>query len=123
MNASSRRYLATHQWLEPEGPDVWRLGITDFAQRELGDIVFVDLPEEGVSFEAGETLFAIESVKTASEVAAPCALEVLAVNTELRDAPERLNDAAEQTWVVLFRATGPFVVERLDAEAYQALTQ
>lgn len=85
------RYSEEHEWAKAEG-DLVRVGITDFAQHQLGDVVYVELPSEGDSFSAMETFGVIESVKAASDLYAPLAGTVVEVNTELEDAPELVND-------------------------------
>lgn len=93
------KYTKEHVWVKVEG-DTVKLGITDYAQDQLGDILFVDLPEVGTTFAAGEIFTEIESSKTASEVPAPVAGEVVAVNEELDDSPENINDDAYAAWIV-----------------------
>ncbi|GAB6049491.1 glycine cleavage system protein GcvH [Hydrogenophilus islandicus] len=119
---NDRFYLPSHQWLQLDGENCWRIGITPFAAEQLGDIVFVDLPEREVAVDQGETLFIVESVKTASEVTAPVALTVLDTNAHLRDHPEWLNDNPLAHWIVLFRADTPIdSTLLLTADAYQQL--
>ncbi|NUB93835.1 glycine cleavage system protein GcvH [Haloterrigena sp. SYSU A121-1] len=86
-----RRYTESHEWTEPRD-DVVRIGITDFAQDELGDIVFVELPEVGDEIEAGESFGVVESIKAVSDIYATVSGEVAAVNDEIRDQPELVND-------------------------------
>ena len=86
-----RRYLETHEWALRDG-DTVRLGITDFAQDELGDIVFVELPAVGETIESGAELGVIESIKAVSDLYAPMSGEVVAVNDDLTDAPELVNE-------------------------------
>jgi len=93
------KYTKEHVWVKVEGDNV-KLGITDYAQDQLGDILFVDLPEVGTTFAAGEVFTEIESSKTASEVPAPVAGEVVAVNEELDDSPENINEDAYAAWIV-----------------------
>jgi glycine cleavage system H protein len=85
------RYSEEHEWAKAEG-DLVRVGITDFAQHQLGDVVYVELPSEGDSFGAMDTFGVIESVKAASDLYAPLAVTIVEVNTELEDAPELVND-------------------------------
>ncbi|WP_207589393.1 glycine cleavage system protein GcvH [Halomontanus rarus] len=92
---ADRRYLESHEWahaLESDGDGVVRIGISDFAQDELGDVVFVELPEEGESITAGEQFGVIESIKAVSDLYAPVSGEVVAVNETLFDSPELVND-------------------------------
>lgn len=93
------KYTEEHVWVKIEG-DTVKLGITDYAQDQLGDILFVDLPEVGATFEAGEIFTEIESSKTASEVPVPVAGKVVAVNEELDDSPENINEDAYGAWIV-----------------------
>ncbi len=96
----SLRYTETHEWIDPE---TGRVGITDFAQDELGDIVFVDLPDEGDEFEAGDEFGIVESIKAVSDLYAPVSGEVVEVNDPLEDAPEMVNDDPYgEGWMVRF---------------------
>ncbi len=100
--ASDLRYSKEHEWVKVEG-DKATIGITEYAQNELGDIVFVELPEVGRDIEQMEELGVIESVKTVSTLYAPISGEVIAVNENLEDAPELINDSAyEDGWIVKF---------------------
>ncbi|MEF8725383.1 MAG: glycine cleavage system protein GcvH [Candidatus Bipolaricaulota bacterium] len=94
------RYTEDHDWVTKENHEV-KIGITDFAQNELGDIVFVELPESGDSFDKGEEMVVIESVKSVSEVKAPVAGKVIEVNQSLEGAPEKINESPfEEGWLV-----------------------
>lgn len=94
------RYTEEHEWVKVEG-NTATIGITDFAQSELGDIVFVELPEEGSDIHAGDVFGSVESVKTVSELYAPISGKVIAVNGELEDTPEHVNeDAYEAGWMI-----------------------
>lgn len=86
------RYAESHEWARLEGNKV-KIGITDYAQDQLGDIVFVELPEAGDSFEKGEEFGTVESVKAVSELYMPVGGEIVAVNTDLEDSPERVNNS------------------------------
>jgi glycine cleavage system H protein len=100
MYPDDLKYLETHEWVRIEG-DIACIGISEYAAKKLGDIVFVELPEEGDEIEAGEQMGTIESVKAASEFYAPVSGEVIEVNTELEDAPETVNDSPyEDGWFV-----------------------
>ena len=97
------KYSATHEWSKVEG-DTVTVGITDFAQDQLGDVVFVELPEAGKTFSAGDAAAVVESVKTASDIYAPVSGEVVEVNSELEDAPEKLNESPyEGGWLFKLR--------------------
>ncbi len=117
------RYSSDHEWARPAGGRV-RIGITDYAQDALGDVVFVDLPAVGTSVEAGGTLGEVESTKSVSEVYAPISGEIVAVNEELTGAPERLNeDPYGEGWICEMVPVDASAVDALlDAEAYRHLT-
>jgi glycine cleavage system H protein len=117
------RYSKDHEWVTTAG-GVVRLGITDYAQDALGDVVFVALPEIGASFDAGAAIGEVESTKSVSEVYAPVSGTVRAVNDQLRDAPEILNaDPYGQGWICELEVTDAAQVDDLlDASAYAKLT-
>jgi glycine cleavage system H protein len=117
------RYSTDHEWARTEG-DRLRVGITDYAQDALGDVVFVDLPEQGSTVEAGGLLGEVESTKSVSEIYAPVAGEVVAVNGALADAPERLNaDPYGEGWICeIVPADAAEVEALLDASGYRQLT-
>ncbi len=117
------RYSTEHEWARPDGRKV-RVGITDYAQDALGDVVFVDLPAVGKQIDAGSLLGEVESTKSVSEVYAPVSGTVRAVNDTLRDAPEILNaDPYGQGWICELEVTDAAQVEGLlDASAYAKLT-
>ena len=118
-NPTDRKYTASHEWLLPAGDGKKRVGITDFAQSELGDIVYVDLPEVGSAVTADASFGYVESVKTVSELISPVTGVVTAVNQEVADAPERINEAAFATWLIeVGEITGE--ADLLDAAAYEA---
>ncbi len=116
------RYSTDHEWIRANGDRV-RVGITDFAQDALGDVVFVDLPEESSPVEAGGVLGEGESTKSVSEIYAPVAGQVVAVNRALADAPERLNeDPYGEGWICeIVPADASSVDGLLDAGAYRQL--
>ncbi len=114
------KYTEEHEWIMVEG-DIATVGITDFAQEQLGDIVFVELPEVGDMLEAGKELGVVESVKAVSDVYAPISGEVVEVNEELPDEPETLNNSPyESGWMVKIKVadTGAFA-GLMDVVAYQ----
>jgi glycine cleavage system H protein len=119
----SLRYTKDHEWLRTEGGE-GVVGITAYAAEELGDIVFVELPEIGRVLTKDETLGVIESVKTASDLFAPVAGEVIAVNEALEDAPELVNsEPYEGGWMVRLKLEDPTAGEQLmDAAAYKEAT-
>lgn len=118
------RYSTDHEWARPEEGRV-RIGITDYAQDALGDVVFVDLPQVGKSVSAGDVLGEVESTKSVSEVYSPVAGTVVAVNDALADAPEKLNsDPYGEGWVCEIEMSGPGALDGLlDATAYRGLTE
>jgi glycine cleavage system H protein len=113
------KFTKTHEWVRLEG-DTGVVGISDFAQQELGDIVFVESPEEGTEIAAGDAMGSVESVKAVSELNAPVSGTVAAVNEELQDHPEVLNhDPYGQGWIVKVTLSDPAELSSLmDAEAY-----
>ena len=121
---SGCRYAETHEWVRVEGEEAW-VGISDFAQDELNDIVYVELPEVGDSIEKGEEFGTVESVKAASEVYMPVSGEVVAVNTALEDSPEMVNqDPFGAGWMIRVRMMAPGELEDLlDAEGYRAVCE
>lgn len=98
------KYAKTHEWAKLEDDSVVKIGITDFAQAELGDLVFIELPKVGRTLQAGEQCAVVESVKTASDLYSPVTGEVIAVNEAITDAPERVNDDAYETWLFAVKA-------------------
>jgi glycine cleavage system H protein len=115
------RYSASHEWVRVDG-DRATLGITDFAQHELGDVVYLDLPRVGQTFQAGAVFGTVESVKAVSDLYCPVSGEVLEVNEPLQDHPEGINDSPyENGWMLVLRMTDPSEVDKLmDAAAYEA---
>ncbi len=113
-------YTKEHEWVHVEG-DQAVIGITDHAQEELGDIVYVDLPKTGTKLEQGKTFGSVESVKAVSDVYAPVSGEVLEVNESLASTPEQLNsDPHGDAWLVKIRLTAPDEIKQLlTAEDYQ----
>ena len=118
------RYTHDHEWLCAQGSS-WRVGITQFAQGALGDIVFVQLPEAGTSVEAGQPLGEVESTKSVSEIYAPLSGTIAARNDQLNDEPELVNsDPYGAGWLVRITPADPTAVEHLlDAAAYRGLTE
>jgi glycine cleavage system H protein len=119
MNPTDLLYAESHEWARIEG-DVATVGITTFAQEQLGDLVFVELPQVGDSFEAGAEMGSVESVKAASEIYCPVAGEVVEVNGELEGAPEKVNqDPYGAGWMIKVRLSAQ-PEGLLDAAAYEA---
>ncbi len=118
------RYSSDHEWARATGATV-RVGITDYAQDALGDVVFVDLPAVGAEVQAGSLLGEVESTKSVSEIYAPVTGRVVEVNAALADAPERLNeDPYGEGWICDIEVTDAATVENLlDAAAYRQLTE
>ncbi|PLX98645.1 MAG: glycine cleavage system protein H [Desulfuromonas sp.] len=118
------KYTEEHEWLSIED-DVVTVGITDFAQDALGDVVFVELPEEGVSVECGKSFGVVESVKAVSDIYAPVSGEVVEVNDELPDTPELVNASPyEDGWMIKIKLTDSSELDGLlDAEGYQAFVE
>jgi glycine cleavage system H protein len=118
------RYSTDHEWARSEDGRV-RVGITDYAQDALGDVVFVELPEVGTSVERGASVSEVESTKSVSDIYLPVSGTIVEVNTDLADAPERLNeDPYGEGWLFIVEPTDPDQVnELLDAEAYRKLIE
>jgi len=116
------KYAKSHEWVEVLENQVIRVGITDFAQKELGDLVFIDLPEVGRKVNAGEQCAVVESVKTASDLFSPVAGEIIAVNETVKDEPELVNEEPYQTWLFSIKADDLSALDLLmDAAAYQRM--
>lgn len=116
------RYSEEHEWVKTEGEQV-RIGITDFAQSELGDIVFVELPEVGDEITADEPFGSVESVKTVSELYAPISGKVVAVNEDLSDSPEFVNESPyEKAWMIVVEPSDASEMDNLmSAEKYEEM--
>jgi glycine cleavage system H protein len=118
-------YTADHEWVRRTGDDTVRVGITDFAQSSLGDVVFVQLPEVGVSVSAGESFGEVESTKSVSDLYAPVSAKVVAVNGDLDSSPQLVNsDPYDSGWLLDLKADDADALEEdfaalLDAEAYR----
>ncbi|WP_368652534.1 glycine cleavage system protein GcvH [Ornithinibacillus sp. 4-3] len=117
-------YSEEHEWVKKEGDKV-RIGITDFAQSELGDIVFVELPEVGDEVEADEPFGSVESVKTVSELYAPVSGKVVEINEDLDDSPEYVNESPyESAWMIVVEVSDPAELdELLTADEYASFVQ
>ncbi|RME39908.1 MAG: glycine cleavage system protein GcvH [Deltaproteobacteria bacterium] len=118
------KYTEEHEWAMVED-DIVTVGITDFAQDALGDVVFVELPEVGTQVEAGKPFGVVESVKAVSDIYAPVSGEVIEVNEELPDSPELVNTSPyEDGWMIKIRLNDTSELDKLlDADAYEALTE
>jgi glycine cleavage system H protein len=117
------RYAKSHEWLKRESDGTVTVGITDYAQNSLGDITYVQVPKVGAALKAGEAFGVVESVKAASDLYAPIAGTVLAVNTALDAAPETVNKSPyDQGWMLKMKPANPAAVDGLlDAAAYTQL--
>jgi glycine cleavage system H protein len=112
------RYAKSHEWLLLEGESA-TIGITDYAQSSLGDIVFVELPKVGAEMTAGETFGSVESVKAVSDLYVPVAGTVTEINEALNDTPDTINTAANDTWIIKLKVTDASAADGLmDAAAY-----
>ena len=116
------RYTVEHEWVRDEGDGVWSIGITDYAQDQLGDITFAELPAVGTAIERGQTFGVVESVKTFSDLYAPLSGEVVAVNDAVVEDPASLNeDPYDNGWLIRVRiSAADDVSSLLDAAAYSA---
>ena len=116
------KYTATHQWVRAEADGTATVGITFHAQEQLGDVVFVQHPAIGRMVKRGENCAVVESVKAASEIPAPVAGEIVAINQAVADAPERLNQDPYAAWLFRIRPSNPLELETLlDAAAYSKM--
>ena len=116
-------YSESHEWVKVDG-DLAIIGVSDFAQAEMGDITYVDLPSEGDEVAAGEEFGALESVKASSELYSPVSGTVEAVNEELESAPEKVNEDAYGAWIIKVRMSDPSELEALmDAAAYAKIAE
>ncbi len=117
---SELKYAKTHEWARDEGDGTITVGITDHAQEQLGDLVFVDLPEEGDNVDAGADCAVVESVKAASDIYSPVSGEIVAVNAALADSPEIVNESAfVDGWMFKVKMSDPSELgELLDADGY-----
>ncbi len=121
---SDTRYSSDHEWARSEDGKSATIGITDYAQEQLGDIVFVELPEEGDSFDAGDEVAVIESVKAAAELKTPVAGTVIEINSDLEDSPETVNESpTEDGWFCRLELSDPSELDDLmSEEEYEEFT-
>jgi glycine cleavage system H protein len=114
------RYTASHEWVRRESDGSVSVGITDHAQEQLGDVVFVEAPQVGRRVAAGESVGVVESVKAASDIYAPVAGEIVAVNADLSAAPEKVNEDAFAAWMYRIKPANAADIDKLlDAAAYE----
>ena len=118
-------YVESHEWIRNEGDGIVTIGVTDFAQEQLGDVVFVELPDVGAELVSADEFGVIESVKAASDLFAPVSGEVIAINELLADDPELVNtDPYGDAWLLQIRLSHPEELEHLlDADAYSQLCE
>ncbi len=117
------RYADSHEWVKLDG-DVATVGITDYAQHALGNIVYVDMPEVGDEVTQGEDFGAVESVKAASDLISPVSGEVIEINEALEDQPELVNEDAFSNWIIKVKVSDPSEIDNLlDAEAYAKICE
>ena len=118
---SDLKYTKDHEWIRIAG-DSAEIGITDYAQQQLGDVVYIELPEVGRALAAGETFGSVESVKAVSDLFSPMGGEVTAVNLELKEHPEAVNSSPHGTWLIKIRlAEGQAQDSLLDSRQYEGL--
>jgi glycine cleavage system H protein len=117
------KYTKDHEWIEPAG-ETGKVGITDYAQQQLGDVVYLELPDVGTTLKAGQVFGTIESVKAVSELYAPVSGEVVAVNTALKEKPEAVNSDPHGSWMVSLKLSAPAELDSLlDASQYTELVK
>jgi glycine cleavage system H protein len=117
------KYTKDHEWIELTG-DLGKVGITDYAQQQLGDVVYLDLPDVGATLKAGQSFGTIESVKAVSELYAPVSGEVVEVNLALKEKPEMVNSDPHASWMIVLRLTSPGETAALvDAAQYTELVK
>lgn len=117
------RYADSHEWVSVDG-DIATVGITDYAQHALGNIVYVDMPEEGDEVTAGEVFGAVESVKAASDLISPVSGEVVEINEALEDTPELVNEDAFGAWIMKVKLSDASEIDALlDAAAYAKICE
>ena len=120
---ADRRYTKSHEWLSVEGKSV-TVGITDFAQAQLGDVVFLELPSPGRKLDVGDSFGVVESVKAASDLYAPVAGRVTEVNDKLKDHPELVNaDPYGEGWILKLELSGALPTDLLDEAAYKKVAE
>jgi glycine cleavage system H protein len=123
MYPTDLKYTKDHEWIRVSGGDA-QVGITDYAQKQLGDVVFVELPAVGQTLRAGQSFGSIESVKAVSELFAPVSGEVIEVNESLKATPEAVNSDPHGQWMIVVRLSNPADVQALlDADQYSSLVK
>ncbi|MFW6138467.1 MAG: glycine cleavage system protein GcvH [Spirochaetota bacterium] len=124
MKPEELKYTRSHLWVHVEG-DTATVGLSDYAQQELGDIVFVEMPEKGKSFKKDDTIGTVESVKSVSDIFSPVSGEVVEINTKLEDVPETINkDPYGEGWILKLKLSNKAEVDELmDYQAYDQFTE
>jgi len=123
MYPADLKYTKDHEWIRIENGQGW-VGITDYAQKQLGDVVFVDLPAVGTTVRQGQTFGTIESVKAVSELFAPVSGEIVEVNASLKDQPEQVNSDPHGAWMVTIRLSSPAEADALlDSTQYDEVAR
>lgn len=123
MYPADLKYTKDHEWIRIEGGQ-GKVGITDYAQKQLGDVVFVDLPAVGTTVTQGQTFGTIESVKAVSELFAPVSGDIVEVNAALKDQPEQVNSDPHGTWMVAIRLANPSEADALlDSSQYDEVAK
>jgi glycine cleavage system H protein len=121
MYPADLKYSTDHEWISVTD-EIGRVGITDYAQQQLGDVVYVELPDVGKRFKQGEQFGSIESVKAVSDLYCPVSGEVVEINTDLNESPESVNRQAHETWLIAIKLSDPDeLLKLLDADAYSEL--
>jgi glycine cleavage system H protein len=121
MHPTDRKYTKDHEWVKIDGADA-RVGITDYAQKQLGDVVYLELPEVGRTLNKGESFGSVESVKAVSDLYSPVTGEVTEVNRALVEKPEAVNSDPHESWMIVMKVTGD-TDDLLDAGKYEELTR
>lgn len=120
---NDRKYADSHEWVKLDG-DIATIGISDYAQHALGNIVYVDMPEVGDEVSQGEDFGAVESVKAASDLISPISGEVIEINEKLEDSPELLNEDAFENWIIKVKVSDLSEMDNLmDADAYKKICE
>lgn len=122
MYPADLKYTKDHEWVRLSGSEA-RVGVTDYAQKQLGDVVYLELPDVGRSFNKGDVFGTIESVKAVSELYCPVSGEVTEVNSKLVEKPEAVNSDPHGSWMIVLKTSGGEDAELLDAAQYTGLTK
>jgi glycine cleavage system H protein len=122
MYPADLKYTKDHEWVRLSGSEA-RVGVTDYAQKQLGDVVYLELPDVGRSFNKGDVFGTIESVKAVSELYCPVSGEVTEVNSKLVEKPEAVNSDPHGSWMIVLKTSGGEDAELLDAAQYTDLTK